>query len=220
MAQDYIPRGDLQFLQWAINFLKYLASSMIRLGFPQNIFQELSDCCDELANNLRIAGTPSTRTKLSVQAKDTTRVKFEKMVRLRVKEYLSGNHLLTDADREGLGLHIPKSTRTAPSVAASYPATYVDSTVLRRVTVHYHDKENGAKAKPAGQIGVEIKWVILDVKPVSLNELINSTFHTRTPFTMEFDENQRGKTVYFCLCWVNTRGVKGPYSQISSAIIP
>jgi hypothetical protein len=140
MAQDYMPRGDLQFLQWVVNFLKYLASSMSRLSFPQNIFQELSDCCDEFANNLRIAGALSTRTKLSVQAKNTTRAKLEKMVRLRVKKYLSNNHLLTDADRDGVGLRIPKSTRTTSSVASTHPSIYVDSTILRRVTVHYHDQ--------------------------------------------------------------------------------
>jgi hypothetical protein len=31
---------------------------------------------------------------------------------------------------------------------------------------------------------------------------------------------QRGKTVYFALRWENTRGEKGPWSEIMSAIIP
>lgn len=45
--------------------------------------------------------------------------------------------------------------------------------------------------------------------------LKNSPAHTLT-----FDENQRGKTVYFALRWENTRGEKGPWSQIVSSIIP
>jgi hypothetical protein len=43
---------------------------------------------------------------------------------------------------------------------------------------------------------------------------------THTPFTLEFDENERGKTIYFCLCGENTRGEKGPWSEIQNAIIP
>jgi hypothetical protein len=43
---------------------------------------------------------------------------------------------------------------------------------------------------------------------------------TRTSLTLEFDEPDRGKTVYFCLRWENTRGQKGPWSPIQKAIIP
>jgi hypothetical protein len=53
-----------------------------------------------------------------------------------------------------------------------------------------------------------------------VEDLIHSAFDTRSPFTLSFDENQRGKTVYFCLRWENTRGEKGPWSEIVSGIIP
>jgi hypothetical protein len=51
--------------------------------------------------------------------------------------------------------------------------------------------------------GVEIRWATLD-----------------TPFVINFDENQRGKAVYFCLCRENNTGEKGPWSEIVKAIIP
>jgi hypothetical protein len=35
-----------------------------------------------------------------------------------------------------------------------------------------------------------------------------------------FENDQRGKTVYFALRWENTRGEKGPWSAIQIAIIP
>jgi hypothetical protein len=59
--------------------------------------------------------------------------------------------------------------------------------------------------KPAGQHGAEIRWAMRD---------------THMPLTFEFDESDRGKTVYFCLGWENTRGEKGPWSEIQSAIVP
>ncbi|MDR0609502.1 MAG: hypothetical protein LBG58_15030, partial [Planctomycetaceae bacterium] len=63
-------------------------------------------------------------------------------------------------------------------------------------------------------------WAILDTPPTKISDLTHSSFDTRSPLTLEFDEDQRGKCVYFCLRWENTRGIKGPWSEIISAIIP
>jgi hypothetical protein len=62
--------------------------------------------------------------------------------------------------------------------------------------------------------------MISDVPMVDANELVHSVFDTRTPFTLEFGGHERGKTVYFALRWENTRGQKGHWSPIQSAIIP
>jgi hypothetical protein len=51
-------------------------------------------------------------------------------------------------------------------------------------------------------------------------QLVQSSFHTRSPFTLEFHGAERGKTVYFALRWENTRGEKGPFGPVQSAIVP
>jgi hypothetical protein len=61
---------------------------------------------------------------------------------------------------------------------------------------------------------------VLDTPPASRAELTQSSFDTHSPFRLTFDENQRGQALYYCLCWENTRGEKGPYSPIEKAIIP
>jgi hypothetical protein len=66
----------------------------------------------------------------------------------------------------------------------------------------------------------ETEEAFRDTPPESINDLANSSFDTRSPFTLTFDETQRGLTVYFCLCWENTRGEKGPWGEIMSAVIP
>jgi hypothetical protein len=117
-------------------------------------------------------------------------------------------------------LTIHKTSRTPAPVADRYPGVEIDSGTIRRLIIHFFVLGNRSKAKPAGQHGVEIRWAILDAAPDSISKLVNSSFDTHTPFTLEFDENQRGKTVWFCLCWENTRGEKGPWSEIVSAVIP
>jgi hypothetical protein len=106
-------------------------------------------------------------------------------------------------------------------VAKTYPDYDIDSGTIRHLILHFYDQgKKKSKAKPPGQHGVEIDWAILDAPPAAIKDLVNSAFDTHTPFTLEFDENERGKTVYFCLRWENTRGQKGPWSEIMSAIIP
>jgi hypothetical protein len=49
---------------------------------------------------------------------------------------------------------------------------------------------------------------------------VNSDFNTASPFTLKFDESQRGLRLYFCLRWETSTNLKGPDGEIYSAIIP
>ncbi|MDR2597616.1 MAG: hypothetical protein LBC76_09910 [Treponema sp.] len=37
---------------------------------------------------------------------------------------------------------------------------------------------------------------------------------------LEFDETERGRTVYIALSWQNERGLIGQWSEIQNAVIP
>ena len=66
---------------------------------------------------------------------------------------------------------------------------------------------------------VRLRWTA-DYPPASIDELIHSDFDTTSPFTLKFDEADRGKRVYFCLRWESNTNLKGPWGEIYSAIIP
>jgi hypothetical protein len=184
-------------------------------------FDELMRQKEDFTEKLRIAEAPETRTKASIKAKNDSRKVLETNLQQKIKEYLTYNHLVTDEDRDNMGLPIHKTTHTPSPIATTYPDFDVDSGTIRRLTVHFYDQgQKKSKAKPAGQHGAEIRWAILGSPPTKIDDLIHSSFDTRTPFTLQFDEDQRGQKIYFCLCWENTRGEKGPWSEIISAVIP
>jgi len=162
---------------------------------------------------------PATRTPLITFTKTAARKEYEKPLRLLVK-ILESNPRVTDEDRRGMGFKVPAATKTVIPPPTTYPLFTVDSATIRLLTIHFRDSESSSKAKPYGVHGAEIRWSLLDTPPVTVNELTVSNFDTRSPFTLEFENNQRGKTVWFCLRWENTKGEKGPWSEISSAIIP
>jgi hypothetical protein len=88
------------------------------------------------------------------------------------------------------------------------------------VEIHVTDSASRRKAKPAGVHGFETAWAILDAPPTTWEQLVHSSFCTRTPLRISFEGDKRGKTLYFALRWENTRGVKGPWTTIFTAIIP
>jgi len=161
---------------------------------------------------------PATRTPLITFTKNKTRKDYEKPLRLLVKN-LESNPRVSDEDRRGMGITIPSTTRKVILPTTTYPVATVDSSTIRLLKIIFRDSESSSKAKPHGVHGAEIRWSLLDTPPVTVNELIMSGFDTRSPYMLEFSESQRGQVVWFCLRWENTRGEKGPWSEIVSAII-
>jgi hypothetical protein len=218
---DYIPQADAKFFEWATVLIRNLGKLINRIDFPEDRYAQLKQLFDDFKQKFKVATSPSTRTKPAVLDKNQARDALKKAIRRAVKEYLVYNHRVTDHDRGSLRLPVYKTTRTPAKVAETYPHFSIDSSMLRCLTIHFCDTgHEKSKAKPPGQHGAEIRWVISDTPIVQMEELLHSSFDTRTPFTFEFDGHQRGKTVYFALCWVNTRGKKGPWSAIESAFIP
>ncbi|MDR1171363.1 MAG: hypothetical protein LBL24_02800 [Bacteroidales bacterium] len=220
---DFLPKNDRNLLQWVVNFLTYLmtATAMMRFHFPQAVYDRLVMLRDEFAQKLDVAENPATRTRLSIQAKNTARKVLTADVRLSVKEYLAYNHEVTDEDRDGLGIPVHKTTRTPSPVAKEAPEADTDTSVIGRITIGFFEKGNRhKKAKPEGQHCVEIAWVLSDTPVTRWDGLIHSSVDTNSPFTLVFENDQRGKTVYFALRWENTRGEKGPWGEIYNAIIP
>jgi hypothetical protein len=217
---DYIPQTDADFLVWAKAFIDNLGKNLERFGFPAALYARLVQLLDDFVQQYQRATDPVTRTGVAVRMKNEARNTLKKSIRQAVKEHLACNSALTGHDRTGLGLPVYKTTRARAAVADNWPECAIDCGLIRHIIIHFLCPERRSKAKPPGQFGAVICWVISDTPPVSLTDLIHSSFNTRTPITLEFHEQERGKTLYFALCWINTRGEKGPWSGIHSTVIP
>jgi hypothetical protein len=163
---------------------------------------------------------PATRTPTITFAKNEQRKVYEKLLRLLIKS-LQSNIRVTPDDLRGMGIAILSPSRTPSPVADKSPDADVDTSIIGRLTVHFFEKgSHHRRGKPAGQHGAEIRWVLSDTPPTRWDELTHSEIDTSSPFTLQFENDLRGSTLYFALRWQNTRGEKGPWSEIQSAIIP
>ena len=161
---------------------------------------------------------PGTRTKLITATKNEKRTDYEKLLMILAAN-LKVNTRLTDDDRRAAGISIRDTTPTPAPVPTTYPIASADTSTMRRLTIKYRDSSSSNTAKPKGVHGAEIKWLIAEERP-TVEELINSTFDTGSPYTITFEDSQRGKKVWICMRWENTRGEKGPWGQMINAIIP
>jgi hypothetical protein len=50
--------------------------------------------------------------------------------------------------------------------------------------------------------------------------LLHSDFATRSPLELKFEEDERGKWVYFAVRWESGAMKKGPTSAIFNVVIP
>jgi hypothetical protein len=153
-------------------------------------------------------------------AKDEAKEAAKSAMRDFANSSIRYNKQMKDEDKLVYGIRPVDRTPTTAGVPESYPEAEPDTSIIRQVTINFWDNTTKKRGKPHGVHGAEIRWAILDHTPALVDELSNSDFDTASPFTLKFDERQRGQKVYFCLRWETSTNIKGPYGEIYLAVIP
>jgi len=217
--KDYIPRGFAKLLNWLAKYIDYLEPNADRFGIdPMLVIELKGDIGDYvIAFNKANSAEASSADRLF---RHEQAVAVEATVRGFVNKHLRYNENVTNEDRLSLGLTVPDYKPAPIPPPASYPEALFRLLGERRIAVGFRDFGSLLRGKPEGVAGCEIRSLISDTWPASIDDMLASVFSTRSPCIFTFDESQRGKTVYFCLRWENARGQKGPWSTIYSVIIP
>jgi hypothetical protein len=119
-------------------------------------------------------------------------------------------------------LRIPiRDTKPTPHPAPdTIPEIEVETPHPRVVRIRFRDEHAARWGKPQYVHGFDCAWIIAGVPPELVKDLAHSEFATRTPPELAFEENERGKRVYFAGRWETGAVKKGRWSDILSAVIP
>lgn len=220
MASNYVPAAEDSFYEWEKNLIAYATSRYKAWGIPDDRWEKLLAL--QSAYHTRYdAVKNSPGAHAAIQMRKEARKAFEAELRIIIKAYITYNPAISDEDRILMGLPVHDTKPTRVKIPTDHPDHELDLKTIRCLLIYFFAKGmKRSSAKPYGCHGAELRWAILDHVPVSEDELIHSSFATRSPFVLEFKEEDRGKKIYFCLAWENTRGEKGPKSEIFMAIIP
>lgn len=212
-----IPRGENAFHEWQKNFAAYAEAHKSEMKIPQEAVDALKQKSTAYGTAFDRAEDPN-RGRMDIAARNDARDALEKEIRAFAKGFLY-NPAVKDEDRRAMGITDPKEKTPSP-VPSTYPEFEIDSSMIRRLTIHFRDNGSKSKAKPHRVHGAEIRWALSETPITNPSELAHSNFDTASPFTFEFTGGERGQTVYFCLRWENMRGEEGPWGEIGSAVIP
>jgi len=127
---------------------------------------------------------------------------------------------LTHEELVVLDLRAHDTNPTAEPVPTTVPEIEVITATIRELGFRFRDYGAKTWALPDYVHGIEFKWHILEARPEHISALTNVELISSGPFTLQFDENQRGKRVFFAARWLNSTKKAGPWSDIESAVIP
>jgi hypothetical protein len=136
-----------------------------------------------------------------------------------VGEYLIRNHLLTDGDRDMLGIPIHDTKPTPAPPITSKPKLEVAVMQLQQHSLTLHDTETKSSGKPAHAAGFEIWRKVGDPAPVTDEDYQLVVQAPHSPHVLAYAKAESGQRAYYRVRWINTRGVPGPWSETVSALI-
>jgi hypothetical protein len=215
MSNDYIPRSDADYNIWQSNLMTLVKTNLAPWGISTDDFKSLEDKQAVWNSAFAKASNKQNRTSADVQAKDDARDDFKPAIRAFVAQWLASNNLISNSDRERMGLTVRSDSRTPTPVPSTSPMGTIDFSVRLQHNIHFFDSTTPkTKAKPAGVHACEI-WT----KTGDAADFTYLVSDTRTSHIVSFDQDSAGKTIYYRLRWINTRGEQGPWSSVISAIV-
>jgi len=154
--------------------------------------------------------------------KDAARRALEGEVR-PIPNFIRSYFKTSNADRTKIGITVRDASPTPSPAPTTRPLALADSPA--RLTHHLwpvNESKPTRRARPAGVLGAEL-WVKLvdagtpaPTDPAALSFL---TMTTKTAFATDYPAAAGGKTAVYMLRWVNTRGEKGPWSEVAAATV-
>jgi hypothetical protein len=217
-GKDYLPRAEFPLLEFAKNFFAYAKTKYTSWSVPSPVTY-IGDALSDYESCLQAVQKPG-HSKVDVLNKNVWKRNLEKGLRTYIQGFIARNPNIDENERALLGLPQRDEIRT-PHIEVNEAVEFeLKLRLIREVLVNFWVKGAKHKAKPVGYDGAVIIWDILDSPPADPHSLNRHTMASRTPHTLQFAEEERGKTVYIALAWQNERGHIGRWSDIQNTVIP
>jgi hypothetical protein len=201
-GKDYVPKKDADFDVWFKFMIQYVAKKCSIIPpataaewthIPAEVRAALADAyAFWYTLYLAVIGP---HTPVDTQAKNNAKKAAIAKIRPFVNQYLRFLPV-TDEDRTAMGIPnrdtIP--TPIEPTTRPEFALTLKD---IRQIGIVFWDQGKSSKhrAIPYGMNGAVVLWEVRPDPPDKPENLSKSALATRTRFTLEFEEPERGKTV-------------------------
>lgn len=219
---NYIPRPDGAFGGWSDQFVKVVEIWWAAQGQKPNELDPLKEALAawKLAYPAHIAAQAAAEA--ARQTKDAARVSLEAEIR-PIARFVQSYFATTDADRANMGITVRDGALTPAAPPTTRPLVRIDTSQRLLHTLRFSDESTPTRRrKPHGVLGAEV-WVAI-AAPHDPPPLIGAAFrflsvNPRGTLQTDFTTAEAGKTAYYALRWLSTRGETGPWSEIAAATV-
>jgi hypothetical protein len=220
MANYYIPNNDALFDAWFKFLLDYVTQRVL-----QEIWTHIPQAALTALTNLYNAwyaayiATIGPHTPVQTEAKNDAKEAAKKAIHPFVNQYLRFPPV-TNEDRTAMGIPNPDPHPTPVPVPQDIPEVEAQTPKPRVLRFRFRRANMKRWGKPKDVHGLELVWIISDTPPSLVKDLIHSAFATRSPLELHFEEDQRGKRLYYAVRWETGTVKKGDFSEIFSVFVP
>jgi hypothetical protein len=221
--RDYVPQNAAQFNAFMKRLLDYVEPKVTQTqphewpNIPTERFILLFDSNQLFVDTFNTA--LETPTHANILRRNEAQAATTAILREFVNQFLRFPPV-TNADRAEMGIPNHDTIRTDHKVVTETVDFVIHLSTIRELKIDFWIQGASHKAKPHGYDGAVIIWGLRDTPPETPDQLEHHTMASRTPFTLHFDEPERGKTIYVGLAWQNERGILGAWSEYKSAVVP
>jgi hypothetical protein len=212
MADSYIPPEDAAALVWMQNFGAILTATPALYALTSADAAAVTSAVNAFDAAYTISQNPSTRTEVTVAAKNDARAAAEAICR-QYAITIKYNAGITDPDKIAIGVRPVNNERNPINVPDSSPLLNVLGATPGSQTVRYSDTNTpDSAAKPFGATALQ---VFLAVTTAAVDDPSEAEFYgafTKNPIGVGFDEADDGKVATYFARWQNRRGDVGPWS--------
>jgi hypothetical protein len=196
-----------------------VAANKTRWGVPDDESTDLQSAQTAFKTLFAETQDPATRTSVVIAQRNDARAVLTAKARQMVEFRIRRNPAVTTADL--IAIHLKPYNPPSPvPPPTTIPEIEMETPHPRVLRIKFRVSGSRHLGKPAGVHGLECGWVIADAPPQHTRDLLNSSFATRNPLELVFDEDERGQRIYFAARWESGVGKKGLWSDIFSAVIP
>ncbi|MBL0870350.1 MAG: hypothetical protein IBJ18_07235 [Phycisphaerales bacterium] len=215
---DYIPGPDANFQAWQSNFVTYANANLAALGLTAADMAPVTAAQSTWATAFPAHVAAVAAAKAAKQTKDEARAAYVAVIRPLVRR-LQAAPQVSDAERAALGITVRQEPSPIGAPTTS-PICTIECGARLQQTLRFVDSATPTrKAKPQGAIGVEIWNKVGNAPPAGEADLRFVAVDTNSPYVMNFDSTDGGKTNYVWMRWVSPTGERGPWGEQAQATI-
>ena len=221
-GEHYMPRPDGNFAAWANQYYDAVVKWWNANELEVTDLKPLEEALVTWAAAYPAHVAAQQRAEGARQAKDSARRELERQVR-PISNFVQTYFNTSNADRAEMGITVRDTSPSPAPAPTTRPLALVQSGQRLTHQLRLVDESTPTRrARPAGVLGAEVWVKLVDADqptPTNPAALTFLTMTTKPTFRADFKPGEGGKTAVYMARWINTRGEKGPWSEITTATV-